>query len=268
MARPLVKQYLDHCQDNNLDGVTDCLARGVDVNTVSEDGRRSGLTLAAEKNYPELLEILLSHPDIEINTIRMYLGCHFTALMFACDCGNPAIVSRLVQVPGLDINYQGEKFGATAVNLASYDGHTECVRILAESGRVDWNKRDKCGYTPLYWALGKGHSDIVDIIVQQPNIDYNVKTEDGETLAQVAVRGGDVKCVETLAAQERCDCWNVPNRDGDTPIMLALKEGKTKIVKILLRCPRVDLNCRDKEGWSLVFRAIQKKKIGDKIVQR
>ena len=35
--------------------------------------------------------------------------------------------------------------------------------------------------------------------------------------------------------------------------MRALTEGRTEI---LLKCPRVDLNCRDREGWSLVFKAI------------
>ena len=59
----------------------------------------------------------------------------------------------------------------------------------------------------------------------------------GDGLTQVW--GGDVKCVETLVAQERCECWNVPDSDGDTPIRRALKEGKTELVKILLRCPRV-----------------------------
>ena len=145
------------------------------------------------------------------------------------------------------------------------EGYTECVRILAETDRVDWNKRDDSSQTPLYWALSKGDSDIVDIIVQQPNIDYNVKTEVGETLAQVAVTKGDVKFVETLAAQERYVCWNVPNIVGETPIMKALNYGKTEIVEILLRCPRVDLSCRDWEGWSLVFRAIQMNKLGEKI---
>merc|ERR1719397_2260768 len=40
---------------------------------------------------------------------------------------------------------------------------------------------------------------------------------------------------------------------------MALKEGKTEIVEILIRCPRVDLTCRDTQGWSLVFRAIARK---------
>ena len=61
------KVLIQNCHYNNLHGVRDCLSRGVDVNTVSEDGEWSGLTIAAEKNYPELLEILLSHPDIKIN---------------------------------------------------------------------------------------------------------------------------------------------------------------------------------------------------------
>ena len=167
---------------------------------------------------------------------------------------------------GVDVNYNDE-LGDTAALLASFHGHTECMRILADTKRVDWSKADRDGWTPLYMALGRGHSDIVDIIVKQPNIDYNVKTTFGTTLAQIAVQGDPlsvVKCVETLAAQETFDCWNVPiAHNGETPVMWALKLGKIEIVEILLRCPRVDLDCRDKEGWSVLLRAIQGKYQGN-----
>ena len=93
---------------------------------------------------------------------------------------------------------------------------------------------------------------MVDIITQQPNIDYNVKTEGGETLAQVAVRRGNVKCVEILAGLEEFDCWNVPNKKGDTPVKKALENNKTELVEILVRCPRVDLACRDREEWQRI----------------
>ena len=76
-----------------------------------------------------------------------------TGLMLACSRGNYNIVSRLVQVPELDINFEDEKRGFTSAHWASMEGHTECVRILAETDRVDWDKRDKEGGTPLYWAL-------------------------------------------------------------------------------------------------------------------
>ena len=60
-----------------------------------------------------------------------------------------------------------------------------------------------------------------------------------------------------------CPRVNLDVPRGNSLIILALNSRKTKIVEILLRCSRVDLSCRDKEGWSLVFRAIQKKKLGE-----
>ena len=106
MSRHLVREFLESCHDNNLNGVTDCLSRGVDVNTVSEDGYWSGLTIAAEKNYTELLEILLSRPDIKINntTKKGYWGYLCTALMYACDTGNPA--TGVQTGPGVRVGYQ------------------------------------------------------------------------------------------------------------------------------------------------------------------
>ena len=47
--------------------------------------------------------------------------------------------------------------------------------------------------------------------------------------------------------------------------MMAFDQEKTEIVEILIRCPRVDPSCRDEEGWSLVFRAIQKNELGETI---
>ena len=78
-----------------------------------------------QDNKVEKLEECLSL-GVDVNTVS---GC----LMDACNHGNPAIVSRLVQVPRLDINYQDE-YGNTAALMASWKGRTECVRILAETG--------------------------------------------------------------------------------------------------------------------------------------
>ena len=262
-----------HCEENNLERVTECLSRGVDVNTVSEDGHWSGLTIAAKENFPVLLDVLLFHPDIKINdtTKDLYYLCQSTALMFASAYDNSTIMSRLVQELELDFNYQETgPCGLTAAHLAcEQGGSTQCVRILAESGKVDWNPRDKFGQTPLFLALqySEMSSDIVNIIVKQPSIDFNVKTDDGETLAQAAISSGGVTCVKTLAAEERCNCWNVPGSYGDTPIMSVVKKGRTDLLEILLNCPRVDLSCKDRAGWSLISRAIQTKKLGGNVLK-
>ena len=59
---------------------------------------------------------------VDVNTKDGYGS---TALMFVCRRGNTAIVSSLVQVPGLDIKYQDQdRTGYSAAHLASREGHT------------------------------------------------------------------------------------------------------------------------------------------------
>ena len=261
MARYLSKEFIQYCKENKLEKVRSCLNLEVDVNTVSVDNSWSGLTIAAHKNYLDLLDLLLSHPDIKIN-LTTKNSEQSTALMFACISGNPAIVSRLVEEEQLDINHQNQD-GNTAAHLAIAKGHTECLRLLAGTGKVDFNIKNKWGNTPLFRALFHGHTDIVDILLKIPGIDFNVKTETGRTLARAAVRGGVLSSVESLASQEKFDCWNIPDENGNTPVMKALRRGKTDIVRVLVDCPRVDLTIRDKEGWTLVMEAIAGKELGE-----
>ena len=243
----LISQYKGMKRKSSTTATNPCNEKKQKVlknETPSTDINHVGLFLAAcIQNDYEIVDKMLAL-NVDVNATLQAFGTE-TALMMACAQGHEKIVRRLCQVKDLDINYQEEKYGWTAAHLASTRGQTECVRILAETGRVDWNKANKGGQTPLYWALREGHSDIVDIIVKQPNIDYNVKTEDGETLGHASIYGVDVKCVETLAAQERFDSWNVPDRYGDNPVMMALKDGEKEIVEILLRCSRVDLDVVD-----------------------
>ena len=93
--RDLSKELLLYCERNELEKVKACLTLEVDVNTVSEDGLWSGLTIAAHKNYSELVDLLLSHPDINFNQTtdsrEVVVGLsevQWTAQMFACCAGN------------------------------------------------------------------------------------------------------------------------------------------------------------------------------------
>ena len=114
----------------------DCLSRGVDVNALSEEGCWSGLTLAARQNNTDLLELFLSHPHIKIN--------------LAVDAGG-------VEADCEDLH--GNTAGHRAVMWS--ESQPDLVRILADTGRLDWNKRNRWGKTPLYLALDSGQSDLV-----------------------------------------------------------------------------------------------------------
>ena len=54
-------------------------------------------------------------------------------------------------------------------------GHSECIRILANTGKVDWDRSNDRGHTPLYSALSGGHYNTVAIIVKE-DLDYIVKS--------------------------------------------------------------------------------------------
>ena len=69
--------------------------------------------------------------------------------------------------------------------------------------------------------------------------------------------------MKILAEEEKCLGWNNSKEDDVTQIMEALDGGQMDIVKILLGCPQVDLSCKDKEGWSLLFKAIREKELGE-----
>ena len=191
--------FIQYCHNNELERVTHCLSHGVDVNTLSEDGCWSGLTVAAWKNYSDLLEVFLSQPDIKINlTVDAggveWAGYQWTALMFALYRGNSDIVSRLTRLSELDLSCE-DHLGNTVAHRAALwqQCQPDCVRALANTGRLDWNKRNQRGETPLYLALARGHSGFVEIIVSldhNEDIDYNVQTNLGVTLAQIAVRQG------------------------------------------------------------------------------
>ena len=64
MARYLSEELIQYCHDDQLEKVAACLTLQVDVNTVSEDGRWSGLTIAAEKNNFKLLDLFLSQSGV------------------------------------------------------------------------------------------------------------------------------------------------------------------------------------------------------------
>ena len=152
--------------------------------------------------------------------------------------------------------------GLTAAYRAAKKGRTEVVRMLAATGKVDWKKGNHY-LTSLHVALEHGHSDVVGIIVKQANINFNLKSPLGTTVALSAVRGKSVRCVEILAEQENCDCWNIPDICGVTPLMLALAIDsivrKKDILQVLLNCPRVDPNHKDQHGNSPLMVAIKRK---------
>ena len=72
----------------------------------------------------------------------------------------------------------------------------------------------------------------------------------GSSLARIAVEVGKVEDIRLLAQSVTID-WNEAAREEDPAIMWALKNRKLEIVRILLTCPGVETNIRDRNKQTL-----------------
>ena len=79
--KSIEKAFLNACVDNDLKKVQECIELGVDVNCKSSDYCWFGLKIAVRENNEELLDLLLSQPNINVNNRDTYQN---TALIVSC----------------------------------------------------------------------------------------------------------------------------------------------------------------------------------------
>ena len=91
--KKIKESFIEACRSDNVDKVESMLSFGADVNWRDVKGL-SGLHLAADNGYTELLEVLLAQPKVSVNIRNKNQN---TALMYACSSGHEDIVRRLSQ---------------------------------------------------------------------------------------------------------------------------------------------------------------------------
>ena len=176
-----------------------------------------------------------------------------TPLMTACGVGQPAMVEKLCQVPGINLNSR-DNLGFTALMYAVADNHVQCVEKLRAVTGVDWDALNKDGLSAIMFAVFGGHVGVVEALLPVSTLDLNTKTSAGVSVAHIAVRSDEVdslRILELLCQDERVD-WNTEDPLGKRPVLLALELNKVEMFRSLVRTPGVETNITDGEGRSLV----------------
>lgn len=85
-------------------------------------------------------------------------------LYFAASYGLVSLVRLLlIDVAAVDLEAKGGHFGSSPLQVASYRGNTDCVRLLLAAG-ADPNSTNVLNETSLYWARSNGSLEIVDLL--------------------------------------------------------------------------------------------------------
>lgn len=127
------KDFVDMCEEGEVEGVEEALRRGVGVNTRREGSGSTGLLQAVVWRREEVVALLLDQPGVQLNA-RSRSGT--TALHWACESGSAAMVGRLLACPGIDPDprdWQGE----TPLVTALVEGREEVVRVMVAVEGVD-----------------------------------------------------------------------------------------------------------------------------------
>ena len=150
--------------------------------------------------------------------------------------------------------------GATAILVASQNGHHQVVRLLLAAGAdqyttmkdgttpifyristripsrsgtacTDSNARHDEGYSPLFLAAQNGYHQVVKVLLTA-KANPDTRRNDGPTALYAASQNGHHQIVEILldAGADK----NVVMSDGSTPIIIASQMGYLQIVEMLL----------------------------------
>ncbi|XP_071115609.1 ankyrin repeat domain-containing protein 50-like [Haliotis cracherodii] len=120
----------------------------------------------------------------------------------------------------------------TELHNASEAGDLSRVKLILSQGRVDINRKEWIGRTPVMLAAGKGHTGLVKLLVSE-GADISLKDRFGINILHSACMGGDVEMVKYVLSRDMLDI-DGKVRCGRTPMMLAAENGHRELVELLV----------------------------------
>ncbi|KAM6402544.1 E3 ubiquitin-protein ligase MIB2 isoform 3-T5 [Rhynochetos jubatus] len=171
---------------------------------------------------------------------------HAGCLVICAALNNAAKVRELLQKypDKVDIKDQGR----TALQIASYQGHLDVVKILLQA-HATVNLRDEEGDTALHYAAFGNQAEVARVLIGKgasPDLLNNAKC----TALYVAVSQGFTEVVQTLC-ELNCDV-NLPDSQGDTPLHYAITADYQVIIEILTEVPNIDFTVQNCHGFNLL----------------
>lgn len=143
--------------------------------------------------------------------------------------GNMATIKEALQ-NNTDVNTASEDDGKTALMLASFNGHSEIVKILIEAGALVQTK-DATGRTALMYAsTGTDTATVKLLLSKGAEVNEADSDEHFTPLMWAAAEGGTEICRLLLEAGADTSMKDV---DGDTASTFAGKNGHTELAAML-----------------------------------
>ncbi|PSN67583.1 ankyrin [Corynespora cassiicola Philippines] len=129
-------------------------------------------------------------------------------------------------------------------------GYVTVTEFLLSDPRVDCNRQDRDGFTPLIKAAREGREKIVPLLLECAQIDVNLQDTISQTALSYATMNGHEDIVSRLLGAKQVDINSQDNIHGRTPLIFALENGYHNIARLILTRPDIDVNICTKAGKS------------------
>lgn len=214
-------EWFDAAYNGNLATIEKYIGK---VNINAYRNNRTALMLATRQRHENIVKRLLQVPGINVN-VQGNTGK--TALISAIEYLNENIVNLLLQIPTVNVNLQDQS-GYTALMLATEKGHINIVKLLLDNPKININLYDNNGYTALIHAIKHLQQDIIQLLLQTPGINVNVHDVAGETALMWAAATGNINAVALLLRMPGINI-NAQNAHGKTALIL----GQENFIKLV-----------------------------------
>ena len=285
--RMLSEFSTDRYRSNNLIQIM-CLllAAGADVNFHSEDiSILHYVSQKTSKDYMEIMDILLSHPNIQVNIARIGF---FTPLMLACQHGCFEAFSKLCKYPNIDFNCQ-DNGGGTALHHAfcehpkmHLDGKMKIIEKIFDPDStsfidaVNIDSGDNVFETLLICSTFWCDFDwIWQLLLRNPVVRrmLNVRNRDGETLLFQAIRLKKLNIACFLLQHSDLSLRDLLDAEDRSVVQFAVDhwiaegggvEGVEECLQVFREHPTVRrmLNTKNKEGDPPVIQLLKHGRVG------
>lgn len=198
-----------------------------------------------QKNEARLLSLFLrAGADVNAKVGNM------TILEHAIRLGRTDMVKLLLKEKGLELNELSDGLGA--LHVALVEPQLDIVKMLLEDSRIDVNKKDSDGETPLMWAIinvkdKEAEEELVDMFLHDERVHTDVRNHDGKAPIHLAIQYGLDSIVQKIIRRDASQV-NYADAAGRTPLYIAAKYGNVKVLKRLLNHSRLNAEATTKDG--------------------
>lgn len=219
---------------------------------------------ACKKSNKELVQLLLQHPNIDVNIqdLDNNTPLHFLCFeegKFEGDYGEDKyrLIELLLQHPNInvnmqnnDINTEGSPYyvnGNSALHIACKAKNINAINLLLTNPTINVNIQNKWGNTPLHCLCKHKNLAITDLL-NHPHSDLNITNNKGYTPLHIALLHNNIEAPQIILQHPNFQRNKHTIKANTDALITVCKKKNIQLVKLLLNNLPVIIDTKTDDG--------------------